>query len=111
MRGVLDAVTERAVPTESAGGHFAGLPVLLDARPWRTRYPGGVVIPQNRLEEVLEDHLRGMGVAVCRGAELTGLTFVLVPGGVRWTGTGNPASAGAGHRGRSGPGAERGPRP
>ena len=74
MRGVLDAVTERAVPTESASGHFAGLPVLLDARPWRTRYPDGVVIPQNRLEEVLEDHLRGMGVAVCRGAELTGLT-------------------------------------
>jgi 2-polyprenyl-6-methoxyphenol hydroxylase-like FAD-dependent oxidoreductase len=74
MRGVLDAVTERALPTESAGGHFAGLPVVLDARPWRTRYPDGVVIPQNRLEEVLEDHLREMGVAVCRGAELTGLT-------------------------------------
>jgi 2-polyprenyl-6-methoxyphenol hydroxylase-like FAD-dependent oxidoreductase len=74
MRGVLDAVTECAVPTESAGGHFAGLPVVLDARPWRTRYPDGIVIPQNQLEEVLEDHLRGMGVAVCRGAELTGLT-------------------------------------
>jgi 2-polyprenyl-6-methoxyphenol hydroxylase-like FAD-dependent oxidoreductase len=74
MRGMLDAVTERAVPTESAGGHFAGLPVPLDTRPWRTRHPDGVVIPQNRLEKVLEDHLRGMGVVVCRGAELIGLT-------------------------------------
>ncbi len=62
---------------------------LSDARPWRTRHPDGVVIPQNRLEEVLEDHLRGMGVATCRGAEVTGLTSgeagVDVTGlGVRW---------------------------
>lgn len=76
MRGMLGAVAERAVPKESAAGaHFAGLPVPLDVRPWRTRHPDGVVIPQDRLEEVLEDHLRGMGVAVCRGAEMTGLTY------------------------------------
>ncbi len=36
MRGLLEAVTERAIPRESAGSHFAGLPVPLDARPWRT---------------------------------------------------------------------------
>lgn len=73
MRGLLDAVVERAVPRESSGAHFAGLPVPLDARPWRTRYPDGIVIPQNRLEEVLEDHLRRMGAAIRRGTELTGL--------------------------------------
>ncbi|MGH3771131.1 MAG: FAD-dependent monooxygenase [Pseudonocardiaceae bacterium] len=59
MRGLLDVVTERAIPTESAGWHFAGLPVALDARPWRTRYPDGLFIPQDRLEEVLEAHLGG----------------------------------------------------
>ena len=74
MRGMLDAVIARAIATESASGHFAGLPVPLDTRPWRTRYPDGVVIPQDRLEEVLEDHLRTMGVAVRRGTELIGLT-------------------------------------
>jgi 2-polyprenyl-6-methoxyphenol hydroxylase-like FAD-dependent oxidoreductase len=73
-RGLLDAVTERAIPKESAGAHFAGLPVPLDARPWRTRYPDGVLIPQNRLEEILETHLREMGVTVRRNTELTGLT-------------------------------------
>jgi 2-polyprenyl-6-methoxyphenol hydroxylase-like FAD-dependent oxidoreductase len=44
MRGLLDAVIERSIPTESASGHFAGLPVPLDTRPWRTRYPDGVLI-------------------------------------------------------------------
>src|SRR5581483_7824391 len=74
MRGLLDAVIERSIPTESARGHFAGLPVPLDTRPWRTRHPDGVLIPQDRLETVLEDHLRGLGVAVRRGTELIGLT-------------------------------------
>ncbi|MBV9650538.1 MAG: FAD-dependent monooxygenase [Pseudonocardiales bacterium] len=74
MRGLLDAVIERSIPTKSARGHFAGLPVPLDTRPWRTRHPDGVLIPQDRLEAVLEDHLRGLGVAVRRGTELVGLT-------------------------------------
>jgi 2-polyprenyl-6-methoxyphenol hydroxylase-like FAD-dependent oxidoreductase len=74
MRGLLDAVIERSIPTESARGHFAGLPVPLDTRPWRTRYPDGVLISQDRLEAVLEDHLRGLGVAVRRGTDLIGLT-------------------------------------
>ncbi|MGA9310066.1 MAG: hypothetical protein WBV74_06820, partial [Pseudonocardiaceae bacterium] len=45
---LLDVVRHRAVPRESAGSHFAGLPVPLDARPWRTRYPDGVLIPLER---------------------------------------------------------------
>jgi 2-polyprenyl-6-methoxyphenol hydroxylase-like FAD-dependent oxidoreductase len=74
MRGLLDAVTERSIPTESAGSHFAGLPVPLNARPWRTRYPDGLLIPQDRLEGVLEAHLRVLGVAVRCGTQLTGVT-------------------------------------
>ncbi|MGH3901597.1 MAG: FAD-dependent monooxygenase [Pseudonocardiaceae bacterium] len=73
MRGLIDAVTDLASPREAAGGHFAGLPVALDTRPWRTRYPDGLLIPQDRLEGVLEDHLAGFGVTVRRGTELTGL--------------------------------------
>ncbi len=61
-----DAVTDRAIPRNNAGAHFAGLPVALDARPWRTRYPGGLLIGHNRLEQVLEDHLAGLGVIVRR---------------------------------------------
>ncbi|MGA8521222.1 MAG: FAD-dependent monooxygenase [Pseudonocardiaceae bacterium] len=74
MRGLLDAVTQRAIPRKSAGLHFADLPVPLDTRPWRTRYPDGVLIPQDRLEEVLEDHLRVRGVAVRRSTELIGMS-------------------------------------
>jgi 2-polyprenyl-6-methoxyphenol hydroxylase-like FAD-dependent oxidoreductase len=73
MRGLIDAVTDRAIPRENTGGHFAHLPVALDTRPWRTRYPGGLLIPQNRLEQVLEEHLAGLGITVRRGTELTGL--------------------------------------
>jgi 2-polyprenyl-6-methoxyphenol hydroxylase-like FAD-dependent oxidoreductase len=73
MRGLLDAVRERAVPRESAGGHFAFLPVPLDARPWRTRHPDGIMIPQDRLETILEERARGLGVDVRRGTELVDL--------------------------------------
>jgi hypothetical protein len=73
MRGLLDAAASRAIPRESTGGHFAGLPAPLDARPWRTRYPQGLLIPQDRLEDVLEAHLVGLGVTVRRRTELTGI--------------------------------------
>jgi 2-polyprenyl-6-methoxyphenol hydroxylase-like FAD-dependent oxidoreductase len=73
MRGLLDVVRERAVPRESAGGHFAFLPVPLDARPWRTRHPDGIMIPQDRLEMIFEERARGLGVDVRRGTELVDL--------------------------------------
>jgi hypothetical protein len=57
LAGVAVEVIERqATP-------IVGLPVPLNARPWRTRYPDGLLIPQDRLEEVLEAHLRVLGVA------------------------------------------------
>jgi hypothetical protein len=58
---------DRTAPRANIGGHFAGLPVALDTRPWRTRYPGGVDLPQGRLEGMLEDHLASFGVRVRRG--------------------------------------------
>jgi 2-polyprenyl-6-methoxyphenol hydroxylase-like FAD-dependent oxidoreductase len=73
MRGLLDATSERAVAREAVGGHFAGLPVPLDTRPWRTRHPDGLLIPQDRLEQVLETHALEQGAIVRRGTELTGL--------------------------------------
>jgi len=75
MRGLIDAATAVAVTRGAGGGHFAGLPVPLDARPWRTRHPDGLMIPQDRLEQVLESHVRELGAAVRRGTELTGLAL------------------------------------
>ena len=74
MRGLLDEVIGRSVPRESVGGHFAGLPVPLDARPWRTRHPDGLLVPQDRLEEILEARLREQGPVVRRGTSLTGIS-------------------------------------
>ena len=63
MRGLIDAVRSHEIPRDGAGAHFAGLPVPLDARPWRTRHPDGVLVPQNRLSAVLEARLGEHGVA------------------------------------------------
>jgi 2-polyprenyl-6-methoxyphenol hydroxylase-like FAD-dependent oxidoreductase len=91
MRGLLDEVSARAVPREGGGGHFAGLPVELDARPWRTRWPAGLMIPQDRMEAILEDRLVELGVRVQRGTEVVGVELgpdsatatVRGPGGTR----------------------------
>jgi 2-polyprenyl-6-methoxyphenol hydroxylase-like FAD-dependent oxidoreductase len=73
MRGLLGAIESHAIPRDGAGAHFAGLPVPLDARPWRTRHPDGVLVAQNRLSAVLEARLAECGVAVRRRAALTGV--------------------------------------
>ncbi|MEU1168682.1 FAD-dependent monooxygenase [Streptomyces sp. NPDC005921] len=52
------------------GGHFAMLPVELDCRPWRTRHPHPVTLPQARLEACLEQRLAERGVPVLRGHEV-----------------------------------------
>jgi 2-polyprenyl-6-methoxyphenol hydroxylase-like FAD-dependent oxidoreductase len=73
LRGLAEAMAARAVPRDGAGAHFAGLPVPLDARPWRTRHPHGLLVPQDRFEAVLEARLRAQGVAVTRRTTVTGL--------------------------------------
>ena len=75
MRGLIDDAAAVSVKRGAGGGHFAGLPVPLDARPWRTRHPDGLMIPQDRLEQVLESRVRELGAVVHRGTELTGLSL------------------------------------
>ena len=74
MRGLLEAVRACSVPRDGAGAHFAGLPVPLDARPWRTRHLDGLLVPQDRLSAVLEARLPEWGVGVRRDSALTGIT-------------------------------------
>ncbi|MGW4246902.1 FAD-dependent monooxygenase [Nocardia sp. NPDC004722] len=71
LRGLLEPLLDRALPRGEFGGHFAGLPVELDARPWRTRHPNPVAIPQVRLEKFLEQRLVDQGVPVLRGYEVS----------------------------------------
>jgi 2-polyprenyl-6-methoxyphenol hydroxylase-like FAD-dependent oxidoreductase len=69
LRGLLEPLLDRALPRGEFGGHFAGLPVELDCRPWRTRHPYPVAIPQ--LEAYLEKLLVSQGVPVLRGYEVS----------------------------------------
>ncbi|MGH3874081.1 MAG: FAD-dependent monooxygenase [Pseudonocardiaceae bacterium] len=73
LRGLMDRLRDRVVPHEPVGGHFGGLPVALDCRPWNTRHPYVTPIPQGRIEQLLAERLAGYGVAVCRGHALTAL--------------------------------------
>jgi len=74
LRGLIDDLTAQAVRREPGGNHFAGLPVVLDNRPLDTRYPGGLFVPQDRIETVLEEHLaQWLGVKVRRSTTVTGL--------------------------------------
>lgn len=57
LRGLLDPLIEDMPSGNRSGGHFAGLPVELDCRPWRTRHPYPVAVPQARLEAFLEQRL------------------------------------------------------
>jgi 2-polyprenyl-6-methoxyphenol hydroxylase-like FAD-dependent oxidoreductase len=72
-RGLLDPLLRRAVPGESAGGHFAALPVPLDCTPWRTRHPFPIVVPQWEIEEVLEERAIAAGARVLRGNAVSGV--------------------------------------
>src|SRR5580698_9488216 len=60
-RGLLESLRAVSLPRERVGGHFAGLPVPLDAGAWDTRERYPLLVPQWRIEEVLE------GAAVARG--------------------------------------------
>lgn len=71
LRGLLDPLLDHALPRGEFGGHFAGLPVELDCRPWRTRHPYPVAMPQARLEAFLEQRLVDQGVPVLRGYEVS----------------------------------------
>ncbi|MFI1366488.1 FAD-dependent monooxygenase [Streptomyces griseochromogenes] len=71
LRGLLDPLLADAPSHNTSGGHFAMLPVELDCRPWRTRHPHPVTLPQARLEAFLEQRLVDRGVPVLRGHEVS----------------------------------------
>ncbi|MFD8757080.1 FAD-dependent monooxygenase [Kitasatospora sp. NPDC059577] len=70
LRGLLEPLLTPEA-SDAATGHFATLPVELDCRPWRTRHPRPVTVPQTRLEAHLEHLLTERGVPVLRGHEVT----------------------------------------
>ncbi|MEV5842534.1 FAD-dependent monooxygenase [Streptomyces sp. NPDC051985] len=70
LRGLLEPLLADAPSRNAFGGHFAMLPVELDCRPWRTRHPRPVTLPQARLEAYLEQRLAEQGVPVLRGHEV-----------------------------------------
>ncbi|MEU8478755.1 FAD-dependent oxidoreductase [Streptomyces hygroscopicus] len=73
MRGLLGAVLERSL-TQVPDAHFAGLPVVMNYRGWGSRHPYGVIIPQDRVEGVLEEALAARyGIEVRRSHELVDL--------------------------------------
>ncbi|WP_407779091.1 FAD-dependent monooxygenase [Actinophytocola sp.] len=73
MRGLLQAVLDRSL-AQVSDAHFAGLPTVMHYRGWGSRHPYGVIIPQNRVEAVLEEALaERYGIRVHRAHELVGL--------------------------------------
>jgi 2-polyprenyl-6-methoxyphenol hydroxylase-like FAD-dependent oxidoreductase len=71
MRGLLGPIQARELPREQVGGHFAGLPVPLDASPWNTRHPYPISVPQWIVEEELEYAAVARGARVRRGVEVS----------------------------------------
>ncbi|MGY1439884.1 FAD-dependent oxidoreductase [Streptomyces reniochalinae] len=73
LRGLLDPLLDGVRAHRPVGGHFAMLPVELDCRPWNTRHPYPVRLPQARLEAHLERLLTSRGVPVLRGHTVSDL--------------------------------------
>jgi 2-polyprenyl-6-methoxyphenol hydroxylase-like FAD-dependent oxidoreductase len=75
--GVAQGLIDRGDPGARVRLHAAGRTAcvgLASSRHVDTAYPYLLFIPQSTVEEVLEEHLRRVGVVVERGMELTGLS-------------------------------------
>ncbi|MGI5460402.1 FAD-dependent oxidoreductase [Streptomyces sp. CA-249302] len=90
LRGLLEPLLAQEPSGNTSGGHFAMLPVELDCRPWRTRYPHPVRLAQTRLEAHLEGILGERGVPVLRGREVTALAQDAEGVTVEWRADGTP---------------------
>ncbi|MFJ7278225.1 FAD-dependent monooxygenase [Kitasatospora sp. NPDC098663] len=90
LRGLLEPLLAQGPSDKTTGGHFATLPVELDCRPWRTRYPHPVNVPQVRLEAHLERFLGEQGVPVLRGHEVAAVTQDAEGVTVSWHADGAP---------------------
>jgi anhydrotetracycline monooxygenase len=70
MRDLLRTVIERSL-TQVTDAHFAGLPTLMNYQGWGSRHPYGVIIPQDRVEAIIEASLADhYGIRVRRAHEL-----------------------------------------
>ncbi|MER7247541.1 FAD-dependent monooxygenase [Kribbella sp. NPDC000426] len=74
LRGLLGPIQARELPREQVGGHFAGLPVSLDASAWNTRHPYPISVPQWIVEEELESAAIARGVRVRRGLDVSAVS-------------------------------------
>lgn len=70
QRGLLDPLQPQAIPRAAVGGHFAALPVPLDASVWNTRHPYPIGVPQWMIEDVLEERARQTGARILRDSEV-----------------------------------------
>jgi 2-polyprenyl-6-methoxyphenol hydroxylase-like FAD-dependent oxidoreductase len=91
-RGLLESMRAVSLPRERVGGHFAGLPVRLDAGAWDTRERYPLLVPQWRIEEVLERAAVARGAVVSRGRPVTAIEpapdgVVVTAGGERLDGS------------------------
>jgi 2-polyprenyl-6-methoxyphenol hydroxylase-like FAD-dependent oxidoreductase len=87
-RGLLERARAVSLQRDPVGGHFAGLPVPLDAGAWDTRERYPLTVPQWRLEEVLEEAAVARGAVVSRDRPVTAIEprpggVVVVAGGER----------------------------
>jgi 2-polyprenyl-6-methoxyphenol hydroxylase-like FAD-dependent oxidoreductase len=73
MRDLFESAERKALNAGQLGSHFAALPIPLDCRPWGTRHPWPVAVPQARLEDILEERFLELGGEVLRSQELVAL--------------------------------------
>lgn len=72
MRGIASRWTAEGTPVPTS--HFAILTSRLELDWLDTRFPYALFLPQRRTEELIEDHLTGLGVPVLRGCTVTGVS-------------------------------------
>ena len=72
LRGLFEKMNERVVVALDSG-YMAGVPYPLRYETWPTRLPNMVRIPQPQVEQLLEEHLNGLGTEVRYLSTVTGL--------------------------------------
>jgi 2-polyprenyl-6-methoxyphenol hydroxylase-like FAD-dependent oxidoreductase len=73
MRGLVDELVPQGVQVPEVRPHFDGGEFVFDMRHPDSRFPYVLVLQQARTEALLEKRVRGLGVEIVRGAEVTGL--------------------------------------
>ena len=72
LRGLFDAIDSNSLSRLDTG-IFVGVPYPLNFTTWPTRTPHQIRIPQPQVEQLLEEHLNGLGTEVRYLSTVTGL--------------------------------------